>query len=286
MRTRTTLLALVVATGLVAGACGGSDEGEDGDGRGADGAGAVRVVAALAPLAELAERVGGEGVEVEDLTPAGGEPHDLELTTDQVDDLLDADVVLLVGGGFQAAVEEAADGSDAEVIEVAPHEWLVPTVLAELAVEVAGALAEADPEGAGGYEERADAYGDELGALDRAIADGLTGCDRRVIVTRHAAFDPFAEHYDLTALSIAGSTPDAEPDPGHVADLTDRIRAEGITTVFSEPGAEDADLADTVAREAGVRTAVLDPIERLPDGSSYVEVQRANLEVLGQALGC
>jgi zinc transport system substrate-binding protein len=279
MRTRTTLVAIVAAAGLVAGACGdGGGEGGGGD--------AVRVVAALAPLAELAERVGGDGVEVEDLTPAGGEPHDLELTTDQVDDLLDADLVLLVGGGFQAAVEEAAGGSDAEVIEVAPHEWLVPTVLAELAGEVAGALAEADPEGADGYQERADAYAEELGVLDREVADGLTGCERRVIVTGHAAFDPFAERYDLTALSIAGSTPDAEPDPGHVADLTDRIRADGITTVFSEPGAEDADLADTVAREAGVRTAVLDPIERLPGGSGYVEVQRSNLEVLREALGC
>ena len=280
MRTRS--LSLVALAGLLLGACSGAGSG-DGDG---GGSGTVRVVAALAPLAELASRVGGDDVAVEDLTPVGGEPHDLELTTDQVDDVLDADLVLLVGGGFQEAVEEAADGSDAEVLDVDPHAWLDPTVLVALAGDVADALAEADPDGADGYRSRARAYAEELEALDRELADGLTGCERRVIVTAHAAFDPFAERYDLTALSVAGSTPDAEPDPGRLADLADRIRDDGLTTVFAEPAAEDADLAATLAREAGVATAVLDPIERLADGSTYLDVQRTNLAALRTALGC
>ena len=58
------------------------------------------MVASFYPLAEAARQVGGDRVRVENLTPPGAEPHDLELTASQVSELQDADVVLLLGGGF------------------------------------------------------------------------------------------------------------------------------------------------------------------------------------------
>ena len=77
-----------------------------GDGRPGGGAGdGLEVVGGFYPLAEGARRVGGEAVDVDDLTPAGAEPHDIELSPDQVDRLEDADLVLYLGGGFQPAVE-------------------------------------------------------------------------------------------------------------------------------------------------------------------------------------
>jgi zinc transport system substrate-binding protein len=50
-------------------------------------------------------------------------------------------------------------------------------------------------------------------------------------------------------------------------------------------------LAQTVARDAGVRTAVLDPIEGLTpqearDGATYLSLMRRNLAALRQVLGC
>jgi zinc transport system substrate-binding protein len=50
-------------------------------------------------------------------------------------------------------------------------------------------------------------------------------------------------------------------------------------------------LADTVAREVGARTAVLNPIEGLtPDeqkrGEDYLTLMRQNLNALRKALGC
>lgn len=275
------IAASLLAPGLLAGACGGTS-GEDDRG----GSNRPRIVAALAPLAELAEQVGGDGVQVDDLVPAGGEPHDLELTTDQLDDVLDADVALVVGGGFQPSVEDAVEGSDAEVVELAPHAWLDPTVMAEAAGRLAEALAEVDPDGADRYRAAGRAHALDLGAFDAEAKAGLAKCERREIITAHAAFDPFAERYGLTAVSVAGSTPDTEPDPRRLAELTDRIRSTGTTTVFTEPGAEDADLAATLAREAGVATALLDPAERLPEGTTFLDVQRSNLATLRAALGC
>ena len=60
--------------------------------------------------------------------------------------------------------------------------------------------------------------------------------------------------------------------------------------MFAEPLVSDR-LAETVAREAGVDVAVLDPVEglsqeRLDAGEDYLSVMRANLAVLRKALGC
>jgi hypothetical protein len=63
------------------------------------------VVAAFSPLAEAAHVVGGADVRVTNLTPPGAEPHDLELSTDDRDAIADAGVVVVMGDGFQPAVE-------------------------------------------------------------------------------------------------------------------------------------------------------------------------------------
>ena len=46
------------------------------------------MVAAFYPLAYAAERVGGPSFNVKNLTPPGSEPHDLELTPQEVADAL------------------------------------------------------------------------------------------------------------------------------------------------------------------------------------------------------
>ena len=72
------------------------------------GDGEVEVAAALYPYQFVAERVGGEHVRVRNLTAAGGEPHDLELSPRQVAELGDADLVVF-SAGFQPAVDEAVE---------------------------------------------------------------------------------------------------------------------------------------------------------------------------------
>ena len=99
--------ALVAA--LLLGACGGTSTSSADNGR-------VDVVAAFYPLAEAARQVGGPDVHVNDLTPAGAEPHDLEVTTSQVDALEDADLVVAMGHGFQPAVEDVAKKRDSGTV--------------------------------------------------------------------------------------------------------------------------------------------------------------------------
>jgi zinc transport system substrate-binding protein len=91
-------------------------------------------------------------------------------------------------------------------------------------------------------------------------------------------------------MPIAGLSPEAEPDAARLAALADEIKDTGITTVFYEELVSPK-VAETLAREAKVKTAVLSPIEGLgrddlDAGKDYAAVMRDNLTALRQALGC
>jgi zinc transport system substrate-binding protein len=260
----------------------------------------VTVVAAFYPLFEAAERVGGERTEVTNVTPPGAEPHDIELSPDRVDQLLDADVALYLGGGFQPGVEQVTARRDGITVDVLaevlpegtadPHIWLDPLLMAEMVDAVEQALAQADPEGSRSFDARGAEYREEIERLDQMFEDGLRDCERRTFVSTHAAFGHLARRYGLIQRSIAGLSPESEPDPARLAELEDLVKREGVTTVFTEPLVSPR-VAQTLARETGARVAVLDPVEGLSSeqheaGASYVSVMERNLEALREALGC
>jgi zinc transport system substrate-binding protein len=255
------------------------------------------VVASFYPLAWVAERVAAPGTRIGDLTPAGAEPHDLELTPSDLEELQSADLVLYLGHGFQPAVEKAIAGRSRpsldllaaqklrpgaeEGVTADPHVWLDPNRLASIAIAVGTAL----------HRQRAAAnLAAKLGGLDREFRTGLAHCRRHEIVTSHAAFGYLAGRYGLEQVSLAGLSPEAEPSPRDLEKLVDEVRRTGARVVFTETLVSSR-LADTIAREAGVATEVLDPIEGLTKdevgaGEDYVSRMRWDLAALRKALGC
>jgi zinc transport system substrate-binding protein len=287
---------------LVGGACS--------SGRGAGDATKLKVVAGFYPLAEAASKVGGNLVTVENLTPPGVEPHDLELTPQEIADIQEGDVVLYLGEGFAPAVEQAVGDAKGIAIDLLqgmplhpgmpepgesgpvtdPHIWLDPVLYRQVVDRVEATLAKASPDGAATFHSNAASFDTELAGLDDDYRAGLTGCARTVIVTSHAAFGYLGARYGLTQEPIAGLSPDAEPSAQRLSELSDLVRRDGVTTIFTEELVSPK-IAETLAREVGVTTAVLNPLEGLTKqevsaGGDYVSVMRANLKVLQQALGC
>ena len=224
------------------------------------------------------------------LTPAGAEPHDLELTPREVEGILDADLVLYLGDGFQPAVEEAADESNGEAIDVLdglelrnddPHVWLDPILFSQVVERIGAEL---------GDEDAARKLASRLRALDQDYREGLAECERRELVTTHDAFGYLADRYGLEALPITGLSPEGEPSPQDLESAIDLVESRGVTTVFTEP-LLSPEVGETVAREAGATTAVLDPLEGLTNdelsrGEDYFSVMESNLDALRAGLGC
>jgi len=256
------------------------------------------VVAAFYPLAFAAQTVGGPGLHVRNLTPTGAEPHDIELTPKDVAAVQKARLVIYISHDFQPAVQDAvrnargvrldaveglslARGVGDESGKADPHVWLDPILFARVVRRIGTAL---------GRPRAATRLVAKLDALDRAYRAGLRDCARRTFVTSHAAFGYLAARYGLHQVAITGLDPEAEPSARRLASLAALVRKLGTDTVFFERLVSPK-LAQTVAREAGVHTAVLDPIEGLThseseEGASYLSLMRQNLLALRTALRC
>ncbi|GAB3281115.1 zinc ABC transporter substrate-binding protein [Actinocorallia lasiicapitis] len=300
------LTAAVLAT--TAAGCGGTPAASDGR---------PAVIASFYPVAWLAERVGGAHVAVTTLTKPGAEPHDLELSPKQIAEISDGKLTIYVKGvqpavddavaqhakdrSLDAAslvktlpvtVEEEHEGEEEEEhgheeVGFDPHVWLDPSRMATIATALGDRFAAADPGNAADYKARAAKTAGELTALDTDFTRGLKSCAQRKIVTSHGAFAYLADRYGLQQIGIAGIDPEAEPSPRRLAELTEEIKKTGVTTVFTETLVSPK-IAETLAGSAGVKTAVLDPIEGVKDGSGddYLTLQRKNLDVLRSALSC
>ena len=292
--------------------------------------GTLTVMASFYPLQYLAEQIGGEHVTVTSLTPAGAEPHDLELSPKTVDALSSADAVIYLAG-FQSAVDEAieqqapktvidvspavqlveagvdanhpseeededtdeaqsseADGHEDHHHDMSadPHFWLDPVRMANAATLVGDKLAEANPANAEMYKTNAKALKDELTSLGNDLVSKTSTCQIKTFVTAHTAFGYLADRTGLTQVGISGLDPDSSPSPARLAEISQIAKDQGVTTIFTE-ALIDPKIAQTLADDLGITTAVLDPIESQTDPSKdYSGVMNDNIDALTKALNC
>ncbi|MFC8923714.1 metal ABC transporter substrate-binding protein [Cellulosimicrobium sp. NPDC057127] len=211
--------AALAATTLVAAGCSSPGAGgeDDADGR-------VQVLASFYPLQYVAEQVGGEHVQVSNLTPPAAEPHDLELAPAQVREIGDADLVVYLSG-FQTAVDEGIEQRDpAHVVDAAGPAGL-----------------EEHPDGAGHEGETAEEH---AAHAEEEHAEGDDEHDSH----DHGALDP---HFwlDPTRLAAVGDEVADELsaiDPDHAEEY--RANAESLT---ADLDALDAEYAEALAPCAG-----------------------------------
>ena len=316
-------LAMPVLSVFTLAACASGGSAETSPTTSGAGGGALKVMASFYPLQYVTEQVGGDKVDVESLTPPGTEPHDVELSPASVASLESASAVVYLSG-FQPAVDEAIkQASPARSLDVSKeatlppghseeehaaetpthsaatetrdageaaaqdlHFWLDPERLAHTASAVAGQLGEADPANAATYKANAEALAAKLTALDKDFSQGLATCKTRTVVVSHEAYGYLADKYKLKQVGISGLSPDAEPSPARLAEIGKVVKEEGVTTIFTET-LVNPKVAETLAADLKVKTAVLDPLEGLTDANSdYEKIMRNNLAALRAALNC
>lgn len=169
-----------------------------------------------------------------------------------------------------------------------PHFWQDPMRMAAAGQVIADRMAEAHPDEAERFRAGADALAADMAALDQEFTEGLSECTRREFVTTHEAFGYLADSYDLTEIAISGINPEGEPSPARIAEVHRLAEEHGITTIFFETLTSPA-VAEAIAGDLGVATAVLDPLEGISadsPGDDYPSIMRANLEAIQEANDC
>lgn len=268
----------------------------------------VSVVASFYPLYNFAQAVGGSHVTVTNITPAGAEPHDYEPAPTDLLRAQRADVFIYNGGTFEPWVAKflgdyrhvrvkASDGiplhtitTEGAVSSLDPHFWLDPVFAEHIVRAIEDGLIKADPMHKADYQRNAHSYIGQLKQLDSDFRSGLAQCSQHTVITSHEAFGYVATRYGFTAQAIAGLSPEEEPSAAKLAELTNLAQKNNIHYIFFESLVSPR-LADTIAREAGAKTLVFDPLEGLTheaqtQGKNYLTVQRENLANLRRALAC
>jgi zinc transport system substrate-binding protein len=270
----------------------------------------LQVVASFYTLYDIAQNVGGQYVQVSNMTPAGSEPHDYEPSPQALVQAQSAKVFVYNGGtlepwaskflgDYKHVAVKASNGiqlhavsnaTDATMPAQDPHFWLDPVLAQQIVYNIRDGLTTADPAHKDVYAHNADLYVARLKQLDADYKTGLASCQTHTIVTSHEAFGYLAQRYGLTAVAIAGVSPDTEPSAAKLAEISKLVKAQDLHYIFFESLVSPR-LADTIAAETGAKTVVFDPLEGLTtsdqnQGKNYITVQHENLQNLRTALAC
>lgn len=139
------------------------------------------------------------------------------------------------------------------------HLWLDPRNAVAFAATAADALSAEDPANAAAYRANAAAFAAEMAALEAEIAAEIAPLRDRPFVVFHDAYQYFETRFAIPAAASLALQEGVAPSAARVAEIRDRIAAEGVVCAFAEPQFEPA-LLNTVTGRADVRTAVLDPM--------------------------
>lgn len=282
------------------------------------------IITSVYPMYDFAHKIAGMHAEVTNIIPAGTEPHDWEPSPQDIAMLEKADVFIYNGAGLEHWVEsvlksvknkklvviEASDGiallkghdeedhdeddddHDGEDEhhhgEFDPHVWLNP-MNAKTQIETIGSkLALIDEANATVYLENTVKYQHILDELDRDFVAGLENLPKKEFVVAHEAFGYLAERYGLIQVGIEGLSADSEPTPARMAEIIKFVKENDVRYIFFEE-LVNPKIAETIAKETGAKTAVLNPVESLTnedikEGKDYFSVMRENLGALKEAL--
>ncbi len=264
----------------------------------------INVVTSFYPLYEFSKRIGGEKADVSVLVPAGAEPHDWEPGPQDIIKIESAQIFVYNGAGLEPYVDKIITKTESQKLIVVdssegiellkegstpdPHIWLDPVLAKHQVDAIEKAFIKADPKNSDYYTANALALKQDLDSLDTNISKQLAPAKKKVFITAHASFGYFAKRYGLTQIAIAGLSPDIEPSPAKIAEVVRVAQENKVKYIFFETLVSPK-LSETIAKEAGAQTLVLNPIEglsadQIKQGENYFTIMRENLKNLKLAL--
>ena len=282
-----------------------------------ESSGKLQVITSFRPITLLVAPVGGDHITITQVLPPGADPHDYEPTPKDAVALRNGKVFFYDGPFLEpwAANLAASANPDIHLATFAdaipgtvynqmkssdpnfpnmtedPHLWLSPQLAEYFVPYVAQQLSQADPSNSSDYQNNAAIFEKRLVQLDSDYKAGLSNCSSRTFLTSHAFLDYTAAAYNLTAISIAGLSPDAEPSIQQMSAIVDKAKAENVKGVLAEPD-EAEDLSKAVSAELNLPVYPFTTMEILPAGpltandTDYVAVMENNLQEMKKAMAC
>ncbi|WP_297203250.1 zinc ABC transporter substrate-binding protein [uncultured Brachyspira sp.] len=254
----------------------------------------LQVYASIYPIYDFAKKIAGDKADIYNMTSAGSEPHDFEITSKDMANLTKANLFIYNGGGMEHWVDTVKDSiKDIKYIEASlgipndeldPHFWLSPIKAKKEMENIKNAFIEIDSNNANYYNSNYNVYAAHLDDLDNIFRNYLSNIKNTNLVVTHPAFGHFCKEYSLNQVAIARD----EADPKAMSETITFIKNNNIEAIFYEDFSSSK-LVDSIAKETGVKIYTLNPIESLSEeyinsGEDYFSVMEKNFEALTNGL--
>lgn len=252
----------------------------------------LTVYASFYAMEQFVRVIGGEDIVYHSVVPLGGEPHDFEPTAADMAKISKADVFVYSGGSIDAwakkvteslpeSVETVCAGEDIDTKQSDPHVWLSFDNAKGQLEKICMAFSAADSENAQKYRDRLASYTAEIDELESEYRNAnLAGM--KLFVT-HGAYGYLCDEFGMEQIALEGTAGDSDPSPAQMADIVERIKAEGAKCIFYDPIAGDK-TAKAVASEADIEALPLYTFEGDSEHRDYITIMRLNLEQLKAGL--
>lgn len=276
------------------------------------------VVASTTQIADFGRQIAGDAMVVKSILAPGADPHTYQVTPDDVQVVLGADLCLenglhLEGKNWMATLAKDAgkplitttagikpidmEASGQKIVD--PHSWFSPRNAAIYVNNIVRAFIELIPSRKEEFEARGRLYLQQLRVLDAWIREEVDRIppERRILVTTHDAFNYFCREYrfnpgnDYLSIAPVGWSTGAEVGAGMTPERRRRvvqsIHESGAPAIFVETTINPKQIRE-IAQETGVKIGG----ELYSDsmgaagtaGESYIGMMRENVLLIIGAL--
>ncbi|MFZ3053543.1 MAG: zinc ABC transporter substrate-binding protein [Sulfuricurvum sp.] len=270
---------------------------------------------------EAACAVAGDTLHIRSIIPLGSDAHMFSPNPTQVADISKAALFVYNGAGFETWADNLKNTlpKTVQVLDMSqyvtlikseenhsdeheknhdvhehgafdPHYWLDIDNMIKMTETLDAQFSKILPVNAEKFHENATAYIDKLKILKSHYVKGLAECKNRTLITNHDAFGYLAHANKLEDISVIGLSSDEQPSAKTIANIIEIVKEHKIKTIFFEELISD-NVAQTIAREAGVKAQPLQPLENISEDElklhqTYLTIMEDNLKKMRESMEC
>jgi zinc transport system substrate-binding protein len=268
----------------------------------------IKVVTSFYPLYFFASNIGLEKAEVTNITPAGIEPHDYEMTLRDMSKISESQMLVINGllEPWSGDIGKALEGKNIILVKTGhlkseamqketslnndPHNWLSIDSAKLILKAITDGYIDVDQDNSQFYLDNYIAMKSKLDVLAQKYKDRLGNCKKRDFIVSHDAFSYLAKENNLEQISISGLSPESEPSIIKLKEIISFAGKKEIRYIFFE-SLVSPKLSEMIAEEIKAKTMILDPLEGISEqrktkGDDYFSIMEKNLDNLIIALEC
>ena len=267
-----------------------------------------KVLTSFTIIADIAKNIAGDAAQVESITKANAEIHNYQVTPSDIRRAHNADLLLYNGLNLERWFEKFFNNLADIPREVVsknitplgiglgpykgkpnPHAWMSADNAIIYIDNIRAALVKHDPKNTDTYNINAKNYTAKLQAELAPIKQQLSRIpvEQRWLVTSEGAFSYLARDYQLKELYLWPINADAQGTPQQIRQVIDKIKANNISTIFSE-STVSAKPAQQVARATNIHYGGVLYVDSLSNQQgpvpSYIDLLKVTLTTINKGL--